>query len=268
MKEFYSFNLTIDPQNCDALSQNMSHKTKDEVTGEPAEHLDQIEGVMNTSNQIQQAEIFRDDEIRASIITQSERVNKDTTSLRNIYGKAENFSSNEEKVANEYKKQSNTDAPRFGDVELNIDGKTFKEKKLPETVAKKYGIELGEVSMTHITSYLQEKYEVSISNAQKNFLNTQWDQASVRGASATFSLTGFPQNDECIVGNDRNKPSHNVFNFNKDRQLENVQYTYNVINIHTMEMPEKDKQTGTFSTTADISNLQQTALPANNPWIP
>ena len=260
MKEYHHFNLTIRPEDCGALSQDLSKQKK----AAPKEHHSQITGIVDATNHIQQAEIFRDQETRELVIEQAKQ-NQKNLYPENIYGKAEIFSSNKEEVAKKYQEQSDLDALRFGNVELNIDGKTHKEENLPVAVAAEYDIEVKEVTMAHITSYLKGKYQVSISSAQKNFLNIQWNQASIQAAGSTFPLTGFPQSDECAVGNNPNKKNYNVFNFNENGELDNVQYVHNVVNIHTMETQEE--QTGTFTTTADISNLQG-PLPMDNPRIP
>jgi hypothetical protein len=178
--------------------------------------------------------------------------------IESIYGKAAQALTNPQEVIKTYISHSDIDAERIQNLRLNIDGKTIQISNIAEQVAQKYN---KPVTMDRILRYLKSEHQIIISQAQSNFLRTQWNQASIQGASATF-LGGFPSG--TVSFKDQDRPSCHVFNFNAKEELVNTQYISNIVDI------ADNQKTGVFTTTADISNLigiDDIFAPINS-WLP
>lgn len=257
MKEFYSFNVTFNPQNSTNLSEDLATQY-DELKikyQNQSETLIQVDSTIDTANQIQQDFILNRPQV---VINQAKILGKNLEDTETIYGKAAQTISNRQKVVETYMSHSDIDAARIQNLALNIDDRTISIDNLAEQVAKKYN---QPATMDRILGYLKDEYKVVISPAQSNFLRTQWNQASIQGASTIF-LGGFPA---CTVSfEDQNRPSYHVFNFNARRELVNTQYVSNIVDVRDNE------KTGVFTTTADVSNLIGigTGLLPINPWLP
>lgn len=245
MKEFYNFNVVITPGVCADISQELVGK----YSSFKGESKSQVESVIDTVNQIRQNSILQNP---AAFLEQTAELGRNIKSKENIYGKAASITENRESVAKAYQEISGKDIRDLDTLTVNINGTKIRENNVIEKAGSPPTID-------KVINYLEKTYKVQVSPAQRNFLRTQWNQASVVGAASMFYL-GFPVTSASFK--DQNHPPYHMLNFGADGKLMSAQYVANIVAI------EDDQKTGVFTTTADISNLKDLVSSEDDKWIP
>lgn len=204
-------------------------------------------------------------------------------SIGGIHGKARLLLSNGEDVrialAQEYKKTSDKDANRITSTELIFLDSNDKIKNsikidvLSQAVIDYFSQQkeqnVQEATMDMIADYLQEEYNMSISYEQRNFLRTQWNQASVQGFTGVFHLDGNIPGAERLL--DRNK---NICSFVfKENQLQSLKFSQSFSQTDSERNIIEGAPQSVAQVTADISHLVGLSS-TNNPelrtedWLP
>lgn len=285
MPKYTEFTINV-PDEVDVMAQDIISASEKLQTSNIEMYV-QTQGISNSLDIIQQAKIFNNPKIAESIS------NRGPEDINTVYGKAEiissasNKSSKEkelaiENIAKNYEYRSEKDSNRIFSLNLVIDGKEVKLEKLNETILHYYNTKdfndyalekpgselypsspkLNKVTMDMVIDYLQETKNVEFSKKQRNFLRTQWNQASITGtpaaiiASGNIDENGLPPT---VVEQDE------TFTF-ENGQLVKLQH-------HMLLQNRDENQSGNISTNVDVSHLRGEKSEQNpklnyEDWIP
>lgn len=242
---------------------------RDKISGSDQIASIQAESLSQSLDILQQDRIFADRTFAQSVSTRS-----DTEEMKSIYGKAkEAHNSNKlDEIAETYQMQSNSDARRFSKLELIIDGSTTTINEIATTALSHHNEithshkTTEDISIDMIADYLQDTQNIAISEKQRNFLRTQWNQMSVTGIIGTLQATGAVDHSSLLTTEINRNEQHNIFVIKKGKLI-SAQYSATATEI------KGSSKSGTFRVTADLSNLAGERS-ENNPnlkpedWLP
>ena len=269
MPNFDNFTIELDPSKLAGLSSKIDSASRPDVAVRDryADDAIQLRTVSDTINLVQQPKLIQtalQDPTSTAVIaaqadardTYLQNDDKTTDSLENIYGKTASVHADKTKVAQAYKARSDADANRFENLTLELDDQKITITDLVQKAADlhntTYGVSIvkKDVTMDMIVDYIQETHQVSISEKQRNFLRSQWDQASLQGMGGSFTAPGIrDQNGNASSMPDPNDKRTDFFIF-KDGKLHSVKVSESIIGFGGLE-----GKSGKSSVTADISNL-------------
>lgn len=248
MHIFQEFSITFDPQNLQKLSRQISSIPNNEIETDDQIQIESVAGMVNL---IQQNSIINNEDLAK--ITAKQAQPERLESIRNIYGKAANIRSNKAEIAEDYKENSDKDAHR-SHIKIQLDNKDpILIQDLQEQTIKLYNEKYkenkqgDEVTIDMIVDFIQSEYKVGISDRQRNFLRSQWNQSGLTGAAETIVDPGISSYLKEPFAAKNNKTEIYIF---KNGNLDSVKTILEKNGVGTFE-----GKSGLTTVTADLSNL-------------
>lgn len=258
MPIFSEFNINLSPS---SLKRDFSNSLIQAYASQADSYsLDAIQAksYAESINLTQQTSILSSEVYTKSLAAQATAIDADQENISNIYGKSALFKSDPNKVSENYQLNSLKDSTRMHKLSLEINGKTVNEHNLVHDSLAHYNQHFKpsplktdkEVDIGMIADFLQDKYKVSISAEQKNFLRSQWNQASLPGIAGSLTTTGIRDASGNISSSaDPLHPKVERFIF-KEGKLHTLEVTEKIIGFGNLK-----GKTGFSVVSADISNL-------------
>jgi hypothetical protein len=195
MPEYYQYEIAIPKDSHNLASALYNLKTSKVQTSFQTNLLSK------SLDLIEQRRLYSDNDFRSTVAARdAKNITKsiEELDLESIYGKAEALGRNspdiKDKIAQKHKYQSYADANRIDTIKLNIDGKELVIKNAAKNALtyhnQKYASsEQNTCTMDMIVDYLQDNYKVEVSEAQRHYLRTQWNQMSDIGSDTPLYST-------------------------------------------------------------------------------
>ncbi len=271
MPKYTDFQIELDPSNLFNLSTELHSK---ESSAKDFSSQIQLESFAETVNLVTQTSLYKDPNFREKVISQAEsKKNLNEESLTSIYSKAKAYDQNQQQnIEESYRSISIADTDRLSKLHLVKDGVEVVIEDLGSKVANHHPKRdpSEKITMDMVVNYLQDQHNVSISEEQRNFLRSQWNQSGPLGSASSITDTGFFQDGQIIamVEPDPAKKRVDYFHFEKGK------LTYVEVKSSIVEITDSQPKKATSAVKADLSNLvsseksQSIIEPDKNDYLP